>query len=99
MPQFFTKRKKIFLHVAVVCHVAIVAIGNGLLKKFWPTAIGCVLRYINPRKRRLMEKDMFLVEEDGAHQEEDDDGHHEQYDRYLDLSPTDHQITQYFYRC
>ena len=25
-------------------HVTIVAIGHGLLKKFWPLALGCVLR-------------------------------------------------------
>ena len=28
----------------VVYHVNIVAIGHGLLKKFWPLVIGCVLR-------------------------------------------------------
>ena len=28
----------------VVYHVAIVAIGHGLLKNFWPMVIGCVLR-------------------------------------------------------
>ena len=27
----------------VVYHVTIVAIGHGLLKKFWPLVIGCVL--------------------------------------------------------
>jgi len=31
-------------HVVVVYHVTIVAIGHGLLKKFWPMVIGCVLR-------------------------------------------------------
>ena len=41
-----------------------------------------------------MDKDVFLVKEDGAHHEEDDDCHHEQYDRYLDLSPTNHQNTE-----
>ena len=30
--------------VVVVYHVTIVAIGHGLLKKFWPMVIGCVLR-------------------------------------------------------
>ena len=30
--------------VVVVYHVTIVAIGHGLLKKFWPLVIGCVLR-------------------------------------------------------
>ena len=30
--------------VAVVYHVTIEAIGHGLLKKFWPMVIGCVLR-------------------------------------------------------
>ena len=28
----------------VVCHVTIVSIGHGLLKKFWLLVIGCVLR-------------------------------------------------------
>ena len=32
------------LHVVVVYHVTIVAVGHGLLKKFWPLVIGCVLR-------------------------------------------------------
>ena len=31
------------LVVIVVYHVTIVAIGRGLLKKFWPMVIGCVL--------------------------------------------------------
>ena len=31
-------------YVVVVYHVTIVAIGHGLLKKFWPMVIGCVLR-------------------------------------------------------
>ena len=31
-------------YVVVVYHVTIVAIGHGLLKKFWPLVIGCVLR-------------------------------------------------------
>ena len=31
-------------YVMVVCHVAVVAIGHGLLQKFWPMVIGCVLR-------------------------------------------------------
>ena len=31
-------------NVVVVYHVTIVAIGHGLLKKFWPMVIGCVLR-------------------------------------------------------
>ena len=31
-------------HVVVVYHVTIVAIGHGLLKKFWPLVLGCVLR-------------------------------------------------------
>ena len=35
-----------FSVVFVVCHVTIVAIGQGLLKKFWPLVIGCVLRTI-----------------------------------------------------
>ena len=30
--------------VVVVYHVTIVAIGHGLLKKFWPLLLGCVLR-------------------------------------------------------
>ena len=30
--------------VVVVYHVTIVAIGHGLLKKFWPSVLGCVLR-------------------------------------------------------
>ena len=30
--------------VVVVDHVTIVAVGHGLLKKFWPLALGCVLR-------------------------------------------------------
>ena len=30
--------------VVVVYHVTIVAIGHGLLKKFWPLVQGCVLR-------------------------------------------------------
>ena len=30
--------------VVVVYHVTIEAIGHGLLKKFWPLVIGCVLR-------------------------------------------------------
>ena len=30
--------------VVVVYHVSIVAIGHWLLKKFWPLALGCVLR-------------------------------------------------------
>ena len=33
-----------YQHVIVVYHVTIVAIGHGLLKKFWPMVIGCVLR-------------------------------------------------------
>ena len=33
-----------FSVVFVVYHVTIVAIGHGLLKKFWPMVIGCVLR-------------------------------------------------------
>ena len=32
------------LYVVAVYHVTIVAIGHGLLKKFWPLVIGCVLR-------------------------------------------------------
>ena len=30
--------------VVIVYHVTIVAIGQGLLKKFWPFVLGCVLR-------------------------------------------------------
>ena len=30
--------------VVVVYHVTTVAIGHGLLKKFWPLVLGCVLR-------------------------------------------------------
>ena len=30
-------------YVVVVYHVTIVAIGHGLLKKFWPLVLGCVL--------------------------------------------------------
>ena len=30
--------------VVVVYHVTIVAVGHGLLKKFWPLVLGCVLR-------------------------------------------------------
>ena len=33
-----------FGSVVVVYHVTIVAIGHGLLKKFWPLVLGCVLR-------------------------------------------------------
>ena len=29
-------------NIDVVYHVTIVAIGHGLLKKFWPLALGCV---------------------------------------------------------
>ena len=32
------------IYVVVVYHVTIVAIGHGLLKKFWPLVLGCVLR-------------------------------------------------------
>ena len=32
------------IHVVVVYDVTIVAIGHGLLKKFWPLVLGCVLR-------------------------------------------------------
>ena len=32
------------INVIVVYHVTIVAIGHGLLKKFWPLVLGCVLR-------------------------------------------------------
>ena len=31
-------------YVVVVYHVTIVATGHGFLKKFWPLALGCVLR-------------------------------------------------------
>ena len=31
-------------YVVVVCHVNVVTIGHGLLMKFWPMVIGCVLR-------------------------------------------------------
>ena len=37
---------QVSVSVVVVYHVTIVAIGNGLLKKFWPMLIGCVLRTI-----------------------------------------------------
>ena len=37
-------RSSLKLPVVVVYHVTIVAIGNGLLKKFWSMMIGCVLR-------------------------------------------------------
>ena len=30
--------------VVAVYHVTVVAIGHGLMKKFWPIVIGCVLR-------------------------------------------------------
>ena len=30
--------------VVVVYHVTIVAIGHGVLNKFWPWVLGCVLR-------------------------------------------------------
>ena len=30
--------------VVVVYHENVVAIGDGLLKKFWPLVLGCVLR-------------------------------------------------------
>ena len=30
--------------MVVVYHVTIVVIGHGLLRKFWPMVIGCVLR-------------------------------------------------------
>ena len=41
-----SKSKKISITqlVVVVYHVTIVAIGHGLLKKFWPLVLGCVLR-------------------------------------------------------
>ena len=32
------------MDVVVVYHVTILAIGHGLLEKFWPMVIGCVLR-------------------------------------------------------
>ena len=32
------------VYFVVVYHVTIVAIGHGLLKKFWPLVISCVLR-------------------------------------------------------
>ena len=35
--------KAVCVVVVVVNHVTIVAIGHGLLKKFWPLVIGCVL--------------------------------------------------------
>ena len=35
---------QVSMHVVVVYHVTIVAIGHGLLKKFWPLVLGCVLR-------------------------------------------------------
>ena len=34
------------MYVVVVYHVTIVAIGHGLLKKFWPLVLGCVLRTV-----------------------------------------------------
>ena len=37
-------RTRLKSHVVVVYHVTIVAIGHGLLKKFWPLVLGCVLR-------------------------------------------------------
>ena len=39
-----TRNGVIAMHVVVVYHVTIVAIGHGLMKKFWPMVIGCVLR-------------------------------------------------------
>ena len=30
--------------ITVVYHVTLIAIGHGLLKKFWPLVLGCVLR-------------------------------------------------------
>ena len=38
------KYKNKIMNVVVVYHVIIVAIGHGLLKKFWPLVLGCVLR-------------------------------------------------------
>ena len=37
-------RNPTLVHVVVVYHVTIVTIGHGLLKKFWPLLLGCVLR-------------------------------------------------------
>ena len=34
------------LNVVVVYHVTILAFGHGLLKKFWPLVLGCVLRTV-----------------------------------------------------
>ena len=46
--EYFTlillKLNKKSIVVVVVYHVTIVAIGHGLLKKFWPMVTGCVLR-------------------------------------------------------
>ena len=40
-------QKSAFLgNVVVVYHVTIVAIRHGLLKKFWPLVLGCVLRTV-----------------------------------------------------
>ena len=33
-----------YVYVVVVYHLTIVAIGHGLLKKFWPMVIVCVVR-------------------------------------------------------
>ena len=33
-------------NVGSIYHITIVAIGHGLLKKFWPMVIGCVLRTV-----------------------------------------------------
>ena len=42
--QLLSVHPFLFLVVVAVYHVTIVAIGHGMLKKFWPLVLGCVLR-------------------------------------------------------
>ena len=48
LTHYLLKHQRYSFHVSVVYHVTIVAIGHGLLKKFWPMMIGCVLRTALP---------------------------------------------------
>ena len=49
------------LNVVVVYHVTIVAIGHGLLKKFWPLVLGCVLRTAGRLNQGINRLDMKLI--------------------------------------
>ena len=42
LPGFFSSAEPTY--VVVIYYVTIAAIGHGLLKKFWPLVLGCVLR-------------------------------------------------------